>query len=111
MSVKSMYFAHRNPALRERFRPRWRRHAALAMSMPALWDLIERYAQCDPVDDPPAALGVTARYDAIGISWFRSFEAYGKGVRRPVCGPGVVAVRVSRPTGGSFTRTGMAAPG
>ena len=76
MSVKSMYFAHRNPALRERFRPRWRRHAALAMSMPALWDLIERYAQCDPVDDPPAALGVTARYDAIGISWFRSFEAF-----------------------------------
>lgn len=76
MSTKSMYFAHRNPALAERFRPRWRRHAALAMSMPELWGLIERYAQCDPVDDPPPALGVTSRYDAIGVSWFRNYEAF-----------------------------------
>ena len=76
MNTKSMYFAHRNPALGERFRPRWRRHAALAMSMPPLWDLIDRYAQYDPVDDPPPALGVTARYDAIGMSWFGDFEAF-----------------------------------
>jgi hypothetical protein len=76
MGYKSVYFAQRNPALGERFRPRWRRHAALAMSMPAVWNMLSRYAQCDPLSDPPAALGVTARYDGIGIGWFRSGEGY-----------------------------------
>ena len=76
MSNKSVYFAQRNPALRERFRPRWRRHAALAMSLPEVWDTVTRYAQCDPVCDPPAALGITASYDGIGIAWFRSIEAF-----------------------------------
>ena len=74
---KSVYFAQRNPALGERFRPRWRRHAALAMSLPEVWGIVSRYSQCDPVRDPPAALGVTARYDGIGIAWFRSLDAFG----------------------------------
>ena len=73
---KSVYFAQRNPALGERFRPRWRRHAALAMSLPEVWGMVSRYSQCDPVRDPPAALGVTARYDGIGIAWFRSLDAF-----------------------------------
>src|SRR5262249_40610255 len=53
MSNKTVSFARRNPALGERFRPRWRRHAALAMSLPPVWDMVVRYAQCDPVGDPP----------------------------------------------------------
>jgi hypothetical protein len=76
VSNKSIYFAQRNPSLGERFRPRWRRHAALAMSLPEVWDTVTRYAQCDPVCDPPAELGVTARYDGIGIAWFHSIEAF-----------------------------------
>jgi hypothetical protein len=75
MTSKSVYFAQRNPTLGQRFRPRWRRHAALAMSLPPVWGMVARYAQCDPVDDPPAALGITSRYDGVGVTWFRSTGA------------------------------------
>lgn len=76
MNDKTVYFAQRNPSLGERFRPRWRRHGALAMSLPDVWNNIARYTQCDPVGDPPAELGVTAHYDGIGIAWYRSIDAY-----------------------------------
>jgi hypothetical protein len=76
VSHKSVYFAQRNPGLGERFRPRWRRHAALAMSLPEVWDPVTRYTQCDPLRDPPAALSVTARYDGIGIAWFSSIDSF-----------------------------------
>jgi len=75
MAMKSVYFAQANPALGERFRPRWRRHAALAMSMPRLWNLLARYCQYDPVANPPAAIGATARYDGIGMSWYADAQA------------------------------------
>ena len=76
MYDKTVYFAQRNPSLGERFRPRWRRHGALAMSLPDIWNMVTRYAHCDPVRDPPEGLGVTAHYDGIGIVWFRSIDAY-----------------------------------
>lgn len=75
MAMKSVYFAQANPELGERFRPRWRRHAALAMSMPRLWNLLVRYCQYDPIADPPATIGATARYDGIGMSWYADVQA------------------------------------
>lgn len=81
MSDKSIYFAQRNPALNERFRPRWRRHAALAMSLPDIWNMVTRYTQCDPLRDPPAALGITSRYDGIGITWFSSIDSFREATR------------------------------
>jgi hypothetical protein len=76
MSNKSVYFAQRNPTLSERFRPRWRRHAALAMSLPEVWSMVSRYTQCDPLHDPPTELGITASYDGIGITWFSSIDSF-----------------------------------
>jgi hypothetical protein len=77
MNEKFVYFAQRNPKLQGRFRPRWRRHAALAMTLPPVWDdILKRYAQYDPATNPPAELGVTGRYDGIGMVWLRGAEAY-----------------------------------
>jgi hypothetical protein len=67
---KNIYFAKKNPHLVEAWRPRWRRHAALAMTLP-LWKTVCKYSQCDPIVSlshlPASAHG----YNGIGVVWMR----------------------------------------
>ena len=81
MTEKFIYYANRNPELKGRFRSRWRRHAALASTLPPVWDHnVKLYAQYDPVIEPPAALGVTAKYDGVGMVWLLGGDAYETGM-------------------------------
>lgn len=53
--VKAIYLARRHPELtRAGFTARWRRHAALAMSLP-IWRLTTGYLHADVDPDPPGA--------------------------------------------------------
>ncbi len=69
---KRIYLAIRHPQWTpETFPPRWRKHGALAMSLPR-WRNILRYSHCDrvPCDNP--AVGASDECDGIGLLWYRS---------------------------------------
>lgn len=68
---KTIYLAHMKPGFSpEAFTARWRQHGKLAMGLP-IWRNMIKYMQCDPLPlsgNPPA-------YDAIGVVWYRSWDA------------------------------------
>jgi hypothetical protein len=68
MALKLMYLAKRNPSFpsQESFRPRWRQHGALAMSLPT-WTTGRRYVHADAL--PPSAETPPHDYDGVGIMW------------------------------------------
>ncbi|MGE4219448.1 MAG: EthD domain-containing protein [Alphaproteobacteria bacterium] len=69
---KRIYLAIRHPQwTAETFPPRWRKHGALAMSLPR-WRNILRYSHCDrvPCDNP--AVGASDECDGVGLIWYRS---------------------------------------
>jgi hypothetical protein len=71
---KLLYFAERHSAFdRAQFRDRWRQHAVLGMSLPR-WRNIERYAQCDAIGAPRAALPALD-CDGVAMVWYRSEAA------------------------------------
>lgn len=79
---KAIYLASRHPALdRPAFADRWRRHAALAMSLPG-WRHVSGYAHGDVDPDPPRDLDPelpgrwSGEHDALGTVVLRSPEAF-----------------------------------
>jgi hypothetical protein len=67
---KLIYLANRNPGLsRERFVARWRKHGALAMSLP-LWRRLARYVQASVLHPAPIP-GASTAYDAVGVLWYK----------------------------------------
>jgi len=68
---KVIYLARRNKELSaEAFVERWKKHGQLAMSLP-VWRNMWRYIHCDPIK-----VGQTsARWDGVGLVWYRSWEA------------------------------------
>ncbi|HEY3697483.1 EthD domain-containing protein [Phenylobacterium sp.] len=65
---KMIYVARRKPGMTpEAFVARWRRHGALAMSLP-LWRRMSRYVQASVIQPAPIA-GASADYDAVGVVW------------------------------------------
>lgn len=68
---KVIYLADRSPNLSpEAFRPRWLEHGRLAMSLP-IWASMWKYAQCDPI----VAGNYSPACDAIGLVWYKSWQA------------------------------------
>lgn len=73
---KVIYLARRKSGLSmAAFRQRWLQHGRLAMSLP-IWRNMWKYAQCDPLH--PAG-----DWDAIGLVWYRSWEALDSIARQP----------------------------
>lgn len=69
---KRIYLAIRHPQWTpETFPPRWRKHGALAMSLPR-WRNILRYSHCDRVPCTHPAVGASAECDGVGLIWYRS---------------------------------------
>ena len=67
---KLIYFAERRPEMdRDAFRPRWRAHARLGMSMPR-WANIHRYVHCDAIAMPSRRLPLAA-CDGVAMVWYR----------------------------------------
>jgi hypothetical protein len=66
--MKLMYLAKRKNtyATSEAFRPRWRQHGALAMSLPS-WASAERYIHADVQPSSPA--GHAHEFDGVGVAW------------------------------------------
>ena len=66
--LKLMYLAKRNPSYtsQEAFRPRWRQHGALAMSLPT-WTTGRRYVHADAL--APSAAAPAHEYDGVGVMW------------------------------------------
>jgi len=76
---KVIYVAKRNPALSPAaFQERWRAHGALAMGLP-IWRNMWKYAQSDPL---PVA-GIEPDCDAIGLVWYRGWDALDAIAARP----------------------------
>jgi hypothetical protein len=65
---KNIYFAKGNEGLGSGWLRRWRRHGALAMSLP-LWKAINKYSQCDSLPARPS-FAADHGYRGIGIVWF-----------------------------------------
>jgi hypothetical protein len=65
---KVLYIAKRHPAFTpDGFTARWRKHGALAMSLP-LWRRMHAYVQASVID-PAGIAGASRDYDAIGVLW------------------------------------------
>ena len=67
--MKLVYLAKRKGEFpsQEAFRPRWRQHGALAMSLPT-WDRERRYVHADAL--PPSTAAGAHDYDGVGVVWF-----------------------------------------
>jgi hypothetical protein len=72
--MKLMYLAKRKNtyASSDEFRPRWRQHGALAMSLPS-WSLSKRYVHADV--QPPSPAGRAHEFDGVGIAWLSQLMA------------------------------------
>jgi hypothetical protein len=72
--MKVMYLAKRNStfASPEAFRPRWRQHGALAMSLPS-WEGTKRYVHADVQSSSPA--GRAHAFDGVGVVWLSGLNA------------------------------------
>lgn len=80
--LKALYLARRRPGLtRAAFTDRWRRHGALAMSLPG-WRHVSGYTHGDVDPDPPRGLDPelpdrwSGEHDALGTVIMRSPEAF-----------------------------------
>lgn len=80
--MKAVYLARRHPGLtREGFTDRWRRHGALAMSLP-MWRHTSGYAHGDVDPDPPRDRDGqlpdrwSVEHDAVGTVFMPSPEAF-----------------------------------
>lgn len=70
--MKRFYFARRNPkSPAASFPTVWRAHSDLLQTMPALARRFARYAYCLS-EDVSDGLGVTTRFDGVGIFWMAS---------------------------------------
>jgi hypothetical protein len=71
--MKLMYLAKRKPEFpsQEAFRPRWRQHGALAMSLPS-WTRGRRYVHADAL--PPSQNVPAHIYDGVGVLWYAQGE-------------------------------------
>jgi hypothetical protein len=70
--IKTIYAQTRLDGLsREEFVHRWRRHGALAMSLPGFWDPVVRYIQSDRLADVSAFPSASSTYVGIGEIHYR----------------------------------------
>jgi hypothetical protein len=76
--MKLMYLAKRKNTFSssEAFRPRWRQHGALAMSLPS-WTSSERYLHADVQPSSPA--GRAHEFDGVGVVWIGQLFAADNG--------------------------------
>lgn len=65
--IKTIYAQTRREGLsREDFVHRWRRHGALAMTLPGFWDTVVRYIQSDRLGDVSGFASASADYVGVG---------------------------------------------
>src|SRR5437016_5068498 len=75
MTTKLIYLAKRKSGFTPmQFAARWRRHGALAMSLP-MWRYMSGYAQADVLHPSPVP-GTSEDYDGVGLLWAPSDEMW-----------------------------------
>jgi hypothetical protein len=86
-----MYLAKRKNSFASSaaFRPRWRQHGALAMSLPS-WSLSERYVHADV--QPSSPVGRAHEFDGVGIAWLRELLA-GEGTAQESTEDGAILLK------------------
>jgi hypothetical protein len=73
--LKLMYLAKRKPDFTHaQFAARWRKHGALAMSLP-LWRHMSGYVQADVLHPTPVP-GTSEDFDGVGILWAPSDDMW-----------------------------------
>jgi hypothetical protein len=76
VTVRTIYAqARREGVSRETFVHRWRRHGALAMSLPSFWDPVARYMQSDLLQNLSGFPHASPAYVAVGEIHYRDIGA------------------------------------